>query len=197
MQWFVKPISHGPGALCNFVVTVTGIDLNDLSEEDLMRLKEATHKYKAIVIKIQHNLEPIKHWEFIARLDPTAAPVHGHGTGKDFKKTGGFLSVRLYSHSYFMIKSPNCICIPETRSNWYPIRSKCPLDRVKATKAPTPTVSKTSPLKAVRVMTGTNPLHPRPILKPVTRSFSAGTRTRLFTSASPRILRLHAPSNAP
>jgi hypothetical protein len=61
-----------------------------------------------------------------------------------------------------MIKSPNRICILETRSNWYPIRSKCPLDRAKATKAPTPTASKTSPLKAVRVMTGTNPLHPRP-----------------------------------
>jgi hypothetical protein len=34
----------------------------------LMKLKEATHKYKAIVIKNQHNLEPIKHWELVTRL---------------------------------------------------------------------------------------------------------------------------------
>jgi hypothetical protein len=51
LNWFVRPISHGPGALCNFSATVTGIDLNDLYEEDLMKLKEATHKYKVIVIK--------------------------------------------------------------------------------------------------------------------------------------------------
>lgn len=57
----VKPISHGPGKLCNFGATVTGIDLNDLSDEDVVILKEAAHKYKVIVIKIQHNLELIKH----------------------------------------------------------------------------------------------------------------------------------------
>jgi xanthine dioxygenase len=90
----VKPISHGPGKLCNFGATVTGIDLNNLVDEDVTRLKEATHKYKVIVIKNQHNLEPIKHWELVTRLDPTAKQVHGHGTVKDFKKTGGFLSVR-------------------------------------------------------------------------------------------------------
>ena len=89
----VKPIAHSPEKLCNFGATVSGIDLNDLSDEDLQSIKDAVYTYRVIVIKGQHNLEPIKHWEFVTRLDPNAAPVYGHGSVKDFKKTGGFISV--------------------------------------------------------------------------------------------------------
>jgi xanthine dioxygenase len=89
----VKPMSHGPDKLCNFGAIVSGIDLNNLSDEDLQSIRDAVYTYKVMVIKDQHNLEPVKHWEFITRLDPNAAPVHGHGSAKDFKKTGGFISV--------------------------------------------------------------------------------------------------------
>lgn len=89
----VNPVAHGPDKLCNFGATVSGADLNDLSDEDLQAIKDAVYKYRVIVIKGQHNLEPIKQWEFVTRLDPNATPVHGHGSVKDFKKTGGFLSV--------------------------------------------------------------------------------------------------------
>ena len=89
----VNPIAHGPDKLCNFGAIVSGVDLNDISDEDLQAIKNAVYKYRVIVIKGQHMLDPIKHWEFVTRLDPEAAPVHGHGSVKDFKKKGGFLSV--------------------------------------------------------------------------------------------------------
>jgi xanthine dioxygenase len=89
----VEPILHGPDKLCNFGATVSGVNLNNLSDEDLQSIKDAVYMYRVIVIKGQHNLEPIKHWEVVTRLDPNAAPVHGHGSAQDFKKTGGFISV--------------------------------------------------------------------------------------------------------
>jgi hypothetical protein len=51
--------------------------------------------------------------------------------------------------------------------------------------------------QAKRAMTGTRTLHPRPILKQVTRSFNAGTWMHRFTSASLRISHLYAPSSSP
>jgi len=83
--------------LCNYGATVTGLDLNDLSDENIAALKAATHKYQLIMIKDQHDLDPVKHWEMISRMDPTAKQVHGHGTVKEFAKTGGMLAVCYWS----------------------------------------------------------------------------------------------------
>lgn len=92
--WTVKPVLHGPNKLCNQVgATVSGLDLNNVTDEDIQRLKEATYKYKVIIIKGQHDLEPINQWNLMTRLDPTAQQVHGHGKVKDFQKTGGLLAV--------------------------------------------------------------------------------------------------------
>ena len=35
-----KPIAHGRGKLCNFNATVSGIDLNNLSNENLQSIKD-------------------------------------------------------------------------------------------------------------------------------------------------------------
>lgn len=90
----VTPIKHGVDKKCTFGATVTGLDLNDLSDEDLAALREATHKYQLVMIKDQHDLDPVKHWDLVTRLDPKAPNVHGHGTVQEFKKVGGMLSVR-------------------------------------------------------------------------------------------------------
>ena len=74
--------------------TIEGLELNNISDDDLETLRAATHKYQLVGIKGQHNLDPVKHWELVSRLDPTAPQVHGHGTVKEFKETGGILSVR-------------------------------------------------------------------------------------------------------
>ena len=96
----ITPLKHGAEKQCKFGATITGIDLNDISEDDLEALRAATHKYQLVMIKDQHNLDPVKHWELVSRLDPTAPQVHGHGTVKEFQKTGRMLSVSsLYAQS--------------------------------------------------------------------------------------------------
>jgi alpha-ketoglutarate-dependent taurine dioxygenase len=89
----VTPLKHAADKKCEMGATITGLDLNDISDEDLEDLRAATHKYQLVLIKDQQNLDPVKHWELISRLDPTAPQVHGHGTVKDFQKTGGMLAV--------------------------------------------------------------------------------------------------------
>lgn len=91
----IEPVSHNEGKLCKAGAVVTGIDLNQITDEEVQMLKNTTHKYKVILIKNQHQLEPINQWNFVTRLDPGAMQVHGHGSVKDFKKTGGLLAVSL------------------------------------------------------------------------------------------------------
>src|SRR5438045_9047887 len=88
----VKPIEHAHDKLCNFGATISGVDLNDISDEDVQAIKNAAHKYRLVVIKSQNGLDPIKHWEFVTRLDPGAKQVHSHGTAKDFTKHGGVIA---------------------------------------------------------------------------------------------------------
>lgn len=89
----VTPIKHAADKKCTIGAIITGLDLNVISDEDLATLKEAIHQYQYVTIKDQHNLDPVKHWELVTRLDPEAPQVHGHGTVKEFQKTGGLLSV--------------------------------------------------------------------------------------------------------
>ena len=92
----VTPIKHGADKKCTMGATITGLDLNDVSNEDLAALREATHRYQLVMIKDHHDLDPVKHWELVTRLDPEAPNVHGHGTVQQFKKVGGLLSVRIF-----------------------------------------------------------------------------------------------------
>lgn len=78
---------------CTAGATISGIDLNSLSDADLLVLKEAIYTHQVVVIKDQANLDPVGHWELVTRLDPTAPQVHGHGTLAEFQKVGGMLAV--------------------------------------------------------------------------------------------------------
>jgi alpha-ketoglutarate-dependent taurine dioxygenase len=89
----IIPLKHSADKKCNYGATITGLDLNNISDGDLAALKAATHKYQLVMIKNQHDLDPVKHWEMVTRMDPTATQVHGHGTVKEFQKTGGMLAV--------------------------------------------------------------------------------------------------------
>jgi hypothetical protein len=68
------------------------------------------------VIKNRHELDPVKHWELVSRLDSTALRVHGHGTVKEFNMTGGMLSV-LFSDC--VLKQAELISIKNELSTEY------------------------------------------------------------------------------
>lgn len=92
-QMVITPLKHAENKKCKLGAIVTGLDLNNVSDDDLATLKEATHRYQLLMIKDQHDLNVKKHWELVTRLDPTAHEVHGHGTVEQFAKTGGMLAV--------------------------------------------------------------------------------------------------------
>ncbi|EME80012.1 uncharacterized protein MYCFIDRAFT_32001, partial [Pseudocercospora fijiensis CIRAD86] len=77
-----------------FGAIITGLDLNNISDADVKHLRDAIWTHKVVVVKGQHDLDPKKHWELVARFDPEAEQVHSHGDIKTFQNKGGMLSKR-------------------------------------------------------------------------------------------------------
>ncbi|KAJ5587180.1 uncharacterized protein N7459_002945 [Penicillium hispanicum] len=88
----VTPLERTPDQKFNFGARVTGVDLNDVSGEDVDRLKAAVWRHKVIVVKGQHSLDPKKQWELVTRLDPNARDGHSHGNLTTFRAKGGLLA---------------------------------------------------------------------------------------------------------
>ncbi|KAJ6081104.1 hypothetical protein N7499_005978 [Penicillium canescens] len=88
----VAPVERTPGQKFNFGARVTGVDLNNISDEDVDRLKAAVWRHKVVVVKAQHDLDPKKQWELVTRLDPKASDGHSHGDLKTFRAKGGLLA---------------------------------------------------------------------------------------------------------
>ncbi|KAL4881027.1 hypothetical protein BJY04DRAFT_218546 [Aspergillus karnatakaensis] len=88
----VTPLERKAEEKFNFGATVTGIDLNDISHEDVDRLKASIWRHKVIIVKNQANLEPIKQWELVKQLDPNATDGHSHGNLATIRAKGGILS---------------------------------------------------------------------------------------------------------
>ncbi|VUC31081.1 unnamed protein product [Clonostachys rosea] len=93
-EWDLKvtPIPKGVGQKTNFGVTIEGLDLKEISDEQVKALSEAIWSHKVVVVKGQQSLEPIKQWELVTRFDPDSPQVHSHGDMKTFSKKGGLLS---------------------------------------------------------------------------------------------------------
>ncbi|KAE9575309.1 putative dioxygenase [Colletotrichum fructicola] len=92
-----------------FGAKVNGLDINNISgmilratklgsfgnidttaaDDDLLELKRAVVDHKLIIIKGQENLQPIKQWELVTRLDPNAGPQNPELFMKDFHPDGG------------------------------------------------------------------------------------------------------------
>ncbi|KAJ5464322.1 uncharacterized protein N7458_000008 [Penicillium daleae] len=88
----VTPLERTPEQKFNFGARVTGVDLNNISDDDVDRLKTAIWRHKVIVVKAQHNLNPKKQWELVTRLDPKASDGHSHGNLTTFRAKGGLLA---------------------------------------------------------------------------------------------------------
>ncbi|KAJ5806799.1 hypothetical protein N7474_010391 [Penicillium riverlandense] len=88
----VTPLERTPEQKFNFGARVTGVDLNNISDDDVDRLKAAVWRHKVIVVKAQHTLDPKKQWELVTRLDPKASDGHSHGNLTTFREKGGLLA---------------------------------------------------------------------------------------------------------
>lgn len=60
----------------------------------MKHLKDTIWTHKVVVVKVQKDLYPKKHWELVTRFHPAAPQVHSHGDIKTFQKKGGMLSQR-------------------------------------------------------------------------------------------------------
>ncbi|KAK6373803.1 hypothetical protein LTS17_007772 [Exophiala oligosperma] len=88
----VLPLIKRKDQKFSFGAIVEGLDLNNISDGDVKRLKETIWTHKVIVVKNQRDLKPEKHWELVTRFDPEASQVHSHGDLKTFQQKGGVLS---------------------------------------------------------------------------------------------------------
>lgn len=64
-----------------------------MSEEDFQVIRNAIYTHKVVVVKGQHDLVPLKQFEFVHRLDPDAQRVHGFDTKDVTDETIGVLGV--------------------------------------------------------------------------------------------------------
>ncbi|GAA5839166.1 hypothetical protein JCM11251_003694 [Rhodosporidiobolus azoricus] len=78
----ITPIESTAG----FGAFLDGVDLNNLAEHDFKQLERALYTHKLLVIRDQPNLDPKKQFELVKRFDPTATPVHGHGSAAQIKQ---------------------------------------------------------------------------------------------------------------
>ncbi|KIA75403.1 hypothetical protein HK57_00122 [Aspergillus ustus] len=88
----VTPLERTLDEKYNFGAKVTGVDINDISDEDVVRLKAAVWRHKVILVKGQQDLDPKKQWELVKKLDPNATDGHSHGSLKSFRAKGGVLA---------------------------------------------------------------------------------------------------------
>ncbi|KAI1851583.1 hypothetical protein JX265_012335 [Neoarthrinium moseri] len=80
------------GKKANFGAVIDGIDLNNISNDEVQALKDAIWVNKVVVVRGQKDLLPAKQWELVTRFDPEAPQVHSHGSVQSFNKFGGLLS---------------------------------------------------------------------------------------------------------
>ncbi|KAF3400595.1 hypothetical protein DPV78_005026 [Talaromyces pinophilus] len=88
----VTAVDRKPDEKYNFGAYVTGVDLNDISDDDIDRLKAAVWRHKVVVVKNQANLDPKKQWELVTKFDPKATDGHSHGSIEKFRAKGGLLA---------------------------------------------------------------------------------------------------------
>ncbi|KAF2658050.1 Clavaminate synthase-like protein [Lophiostoma macrostomum CBS 122681] len=88
----IKPIAKSVGDRTNFGSVIEGLDLDCISDGNVIALADAIWTHKVVVVKGQKDLAPLKQWDLVTRFDPDAPKVHSHGDVKTFAEKGGVLS---------------------------------------------------------------------------------------------------------
>ncbi|EGO58994.1 hypothetical protein NEUTE1DRAFT_78605 [Neurospora tetrasperma FGSC 2508] len=75
----ITPLAHPEGSKLDFGATVTGVDIENLTDRDFAILRTALFTHQVLVIKSQSHVSPRAQYELTQRFDPLAAPLYGHG----------------------------------------------------------------------------------------------------------------------
>ncbi|KAK4179213.1 hypothetical protein QBC36DRAFT_323031 [Triangularia setosa] len=82
----VQPLTPPAGSTINFGATVTGIDIENLTDADFAIICEALFTHQVLIFKGQSHVTPRTQYELTNRFDP-AATSYGHGKTVDAKRS--------------------------------------------------------------------------------------------------------------
>ncbi|OJD32582.1 alpha-ketoglutarate dependent xanthine dioxygenase [Diplodia corticola] len=71
----IEKFQHLEGSRCNFGATVTGVDANNLSDEQMQQLRRAVWEHKVVVVKNQKGFLPESQEKLVKALDPHAPMI--------------------------------------------------------------------------------------------------------------------------
>ncbi|KAK3323606.1 hypothetical protein B0T19DRAFT_476671 [Cercophora scortea] len=82
----VTPLAFPEGSPINFGASVTGIDIENLTDADFAVIRSALFNHQVVVFKNQSHVSPKAQFELTQRFDP-AATSYGHGKVVDAKRS--------------------------------------------------------------------------------------------------------------
>ncbi|KAL3421087.1 alpha-ketoglutarate dependent xanthine dioxygenase [Phlyctema vagabunda] len=82
----IRPLPVPAGSQVNFGVEIENVDLENLSEEDFLAIRNALYTSHVVILKNQEGLSPRAQYELTKRFDPTAEN-YGHGKTLDAKRS--------------------------------------------------------------------------------------------------------------
>ncbi|KAK0666677.1 hypothetical protein QBC41DRAFT_325289 [Cercophora samala] len=82
----VQPLTPPEGSKINFGATITGIDIENLTDTDFSLIREALFTHQVVIFKNQSHVSPRAQYELTNRFDP-AATSYGHGKTVDAKRS--------------------------------------------------------------------------------------------------------------
>ncbi|KAI5374118.1 hypothetical protein J4E82_007112 [Alternaria postmessia] len=92
----IEPLAHPSGKTCKFGAVVTGLDLNQFTDETVVQLQKATWEHKLLIIKGQKDLEPKRGWELLQKLDPDSKKIDNTTFARAFYPKDGIVAAINY-----------------------------------------------------------------------------------------------------
>ncbi|KAF2090385.1 Clavaminate synthase-like protein [Saccharata proteae CBS 121410] len=82
----VQPIPKAAGSDVDFGAIITGLDIENLTEDDFDFVRDTLYKNHVVVVKSHPNISPKAQYELTRRFDPSAQ-TYGHGKTLDAKRS--------------------------------------------------------------------------------------------------------------
>ncbi|KAM7214126.1 hypothetical protein V8F06_010502 [Rhypophila decipiens] len=83
----VTPITAPEGSKIDFGATISGVDVENLTDADFDVIRSALFNHQVIIFKKQSHVSPKAQFELTQRFDPSAGNSYGHGKTVDAKRS--------------------------------------------------------------------------------------------------------------